>query len=117
MFDFRKIQLSDRDRACAALAVSDFRGCEYSFANNMAWHRLADTVITFDGDFYICCSFYDGEPEFVFPAGVPTDRQGRDRYLELFGRLERFAAKDGHLLRICSVTTIISRFTAAGILL
>ncbi len=104
MFDLRKIQLSDRDRANAALAVSDFRGCEYSFANNMAWHRLADTVITFDGDFYISCSFYDGEPVFIFPAGVPLDGQGRDRYLELFGRLERFVSEQGHLFRVCSVT-------------
>lgn len=104
MFDFRKIQLSDKDRAKAALAVSNFRGCEYSFANNMAWHRLADTVITFDGDFYICCSFYDGQPVFIFPAGVPLDQQGRAKYLDLFARLERFAAMDGHLLRVCSVT-------------
>lgn len=104
MFDFRKIQLSDRDRANAALGVSDFQGCEYSFANNLSWHRLADTLMTFDGDFYISCSFYDGEPVFIMPAGVPLDGQGRARYLDLFCRLERFVARDGHLLRVCSVT-------------
>ena len=73
MFDFRKIQLSDKEAVNEKLAVSDFRGCEYSFANNMAWQRLNDTLICFYKDLYICCSFEDGQPYITFPAGVKSD--------------------------------------------
>ena len=57
MFDFRKISFEDKEWITKCLAVSDFRGAEYCFANNMAWQRLNDTVITHHGDFYISCSF------------------------------------------------------------
>lgn len=46
MFDFRKISFEDKEWITKCLAVSDFRGAEYCFANNMAWQRLNDTVIT-----------------------------------------------------------------------
>lgn len=104
MFDFRKIELADRDRINAALAVSDFRGCEYSFANNLAWHRLADTVITFDGEFYVPCSFYGGKPVFTFPTGAALDVSGRGKYLELFSRLSKFALNSGADFKLGSVT-------------
>ena len=52
MLEFRTISLSDRKRITKALRASDFRGCEYSFANNMAWQRLADSKIAFYKDFY-----------------------------------------------------------------
>ena len=45
MFDFRKIELKDREWINELLKKSDFRGCEYSFANNFAWHRLYETKI------------------------------------------------------------------------
>ena len=73
MFDFRKISFEDKEWITKCLAVSDFRGAEYCFANNMAWQRLNDTVITHHGDFYISCSFEDGQPYFTFPAGVKID--------------------------------------------
>lgn len=68
MLEFRTIELSDRDWINELLGISDFRGCEYSFANNMAWRRLNDTQITRYKDFYISCAFDDGKPYFTFPA-------------------------------------------------
>ena len=70
MLEFREIQISDKERITAALRASDFRGCEYSFANNMAWRRLADSKITFFKDFYISCAFdtSDRIPAFTFPS-------------------------------------------------
>ena len=103
MFDFRKICLSDKDRIKSCLAVSDFRGCEYSFANNLAWCRLADTVITFDGDFYISCSFYDGQPWFTFPSGVKTDELGKERYIELFARLKKYTEDQNRSFTVTSI--------------
>ena len=37
MLNFRQITLADRPWIQTALRQSDFMGCEYSFANNLAW--------------------------------------------------------------------------------
>ena len=47
MLGFRDIDITDKDRITAALEHSQFMGCEYSFANNMAWKRLGDSQIAF----------------------------------------------------------------------
>ena len=57
MLEFRDITLNDKERITSALRQSDFMGCEYSFANNMAWKRLAGSKIAFFREFYICCAF------------------------------------------------------------
>lgn len=88
MFDFRKISFEDKEWITKCLAVSDFRGAEYCFANNMAWQRLNDTVITHHGDFYISCSFEDGQPYFTFPAGVKIDVEGKEKYIRLLMSLK-----------------------------
>jgi len=103
MFDFRKITLADKDWITEKLAVSDRRGCEYCFANNLAWHRLADTVITEHDGFYICCSFEEGIPVFTFPTGVTTEERNRDRFFKLFSELEKFTDYQGKPFVLCSV--------------
>ncbi len=103
MFDFREIKLSDRDWINDKLAISDFRGCEYSFANNLAWRRLSDTLIASYKEFYICCSFYDGNPVFTFPSGVKCDSAGMEKYVRLFSDLKDFVEKQGKKLAIASV--------------
>ncbi len=106
MFEFRKIQLSDKNKINACLKISDFRGCEYCFANNLAWNRLADTQISFYDDFYISCSFYDGMPYITFPSGVTTDtEQGRKKYIELFSSLKNYMISKNHSLNISSVSS------------
>lgn len=69
MLTLRTIELSDRDWVNEALRKSDFMGCEYSFANNLAWRRLNDTQITQWNGFYLSCSWFDGQPVFTYPAG------------------------------------------------
>lgn len=105
MFDFRKIQLSDKEAVNEKLAVSDFRGCEYSFANNMAWQRLNDTLICFYKDLYICCSFEDGQPYITFPAGVKSDDSGKEKYIQLFSELKKYMERQGRPLIVSSVNT------------
>lgn len=99
MLEFRRITLDDREKVNKALAVSDFKGCEYSFANNLAWCRLADSKICFYKDFYIVCSFgnEDGIPTFILPSG------SRD-YREVITEMRNFSNSMGHPLRICGVT-------------
>ena len=104
MFDFRKIELTDRDEVNARLAVSDRMGCEYSFANNFAWHRLNDTLICLHGDFYILMSIFGGEPVIVFPSGASDDAVGREKLISLLAELEKFITDNGHQFKVCSVT-------------
>ena len=99
MLEFRTISLSDRERITKALRASDFRGCEYSFANNMAWQRLAGSKIAFYKDFYICCAFdtEDGIPHFVLPAGEGD-------YRDVIAEMKLFSCSVGKPLVISGVT-------------
>ncbi|MBQ8296419.1 MAG: DUF2156 domain-containing protein [Ruminococcus sp.] len=99
MLEFRDIDISDKDKINSALQKSDFMGCEYSFANNMAWRRLSDSKITFYKDFYITGAFTteDGIPSFVFPAGEGD-------YKELFAEMRRYTEFMGKPLRVSGVT-------------
>lgn len=99
MLEFRQITLEDRDRINTALEKSGFMGCEYSFANNLAWCRLADSRICFYKDFYIICAFDtpDGIPVINFPSG-------EGNYTELFAELKKFAENSGSPLRIGGIT-------------
>ncbi|MDR0974975.1 MAG: phosphatidylglycerol lysyltransferase domain-containing protein [Ruminococcus sp.] len=68
MLEFHELTIEEKSRADKALRASDFRGCEYSFSNNLAWRRAADSKIAFYKDFYICAAT---NPEFscINPAG------------------------------------------------
>lgn len=104
MFEFREIQLNDRDWISECLQKSDFRGCEYSFANNMAWRRLSDTKICKYGEFYISRSLdEDGKPYFTFPTGVEFGNEGIEKYKRLFAELKEYADSLGVPLKISSV--------------
>ena len=69
MLDYKVIELSDRIWIKELLNKSDFRGCEYNFANNFAWHRLYDTTICRYKNFYISRSKKYGL-RYTFPAGT-----------------------------------------------
>lgn len=99
MLDFRNISLNDREKINTALQKSDFMGCEYSFANNLAWCRLADSKICFYKDFYIICAFgnSDGIPVFTFPSGEGD-------YTELFYEMKKFSENMSCPLKINGVT-------------
>lgn len=96
MLEFKEIQLSDRTWINNLLNYSDFMGCEYSFANNLAWRRLNSSRISRYKDFYISSSTVDGQLYFTFPAG-------KGNYNDLFEQLKMYAAANGEPLRISSV--------------
>ncbi|MDE6797002.1 MAG: phosphatidylglycerol lysyltransferase domain-containing protein [Ruminococcus sp.] len=98
MLDFRDIAISDKKHINRCLAMSDFMGCEYTFANNMAWKRLADSKIAFYKDFYIVCSrTEDNKPYFVMPSGSGD-------YSEIFAELKKYSNSMGVPLTITGVT-------------
>lgn len=99
MLEFRYITLGDRDKINTALRYSDFMGCEYSFANNLAWCRLADSKICFYKDFYIVCAFgsEDGIPSFILPSG-------KGDYRDVIDEMKRSSQNMGAPLKLCGVT-------------
>ena len=97
MLEFRDIDITDRNRINKALRESDFRGCEYSFANNMAWKRLGDSKIAFYKDFYLCTAFKGGQPRFILPSGSGS-------YREVISEMRTFSENMGYPLLISNVT-------------
>ncbi|MDR0947404.1 MAG: DUF2156 domain-containing protein [Ruminococcus sp.] len=95
MLEFRTIKLNDRERINEILRMSDFRGCEYTFANNMAWRRKSHSKICIYKDFYICGAC---EPEivFCFPAG-------KGDYKGIFDELKKFSESHNQTLKISGV--------------
>lgn len=94
--DFKVIELSDRPWITEILKMSDFRGCEYNFSNNFAWHRLYNTSICRYKNFYISRSMKYGL-RFTFPAGSGD-------YKDLFLTLKKEAEELGSPLMVSSVT-------------
>lgn len=65
MLEFRPVLLSDKKWADELLALSDFRGCEYTFGNNFCWQNIYDIKICRYKDFYLL----KNSNGFFFPAG------------------------------------------------
>lgn len=99
MLEFRTITLEDREWICQALKSSDYRGCEYSFANNMAWRRLSGSQIARYNDFYLCCAMEteDGIPSFCYPAGEGD-------HLDVIAQMRAFSASRNAPLSIWNVS-------------
>ena len=99
MLEFSVIDITDKERITKALNKSQFMGCEYSFANNMAWRRLGDSQIAFYKDFYICCSFRseDGIPRFFLPSGEGS-------YRDVICSMKEYANSLGKPLEIAGIT-------------
>ena len=69
MINFREIELKDRTWIEERLKVSDFKGCDYSFANNYIW-RLSNHIRIADVEgFYCLKSYWTDHFVYTFPAG------------------------------------------------
>lgn len=69
VLDFKRIEISDRERAMELLAQSDFRGCDYTFGNNFVWRGVYNVECCFAEGFYICKSGKGKSTRFIFPTG------------------------------------------------
>lgn len=65
MLQFREIELKDKQWADSRLAESNFRGCEYSFGNNIMWKSIYDMHVCDRQDFY----YLENKYGFMYPAG------------------------------------------------
>lgn len=75
MLTFRCIELSDRAWVTELLSRSGFQSCEHSFANNLAWRRIDDSMLARYKDFYICRGVEEGKPSYAMPAGSGDYRE------------------------------------------
>ena len=98
MFDFRDIELTDKLWIDELLAKSDFMGCEYSFANNVAWRRLSDSVISRYKDFYLISTQDDDNIYLTYPGGEGD-------ILELINTFYKYCNDLGKGFVLSSVTT------------
>lgn len=98
MLEFHELTLDDRDWAMAALRASDFMGCEYSFANNLAWRRLYGTTVAQLDGFFVNKALIDGVPTFTYPAGSGDVRV-------MLQTLMHYANAQGHPLILTGVTS------------
>lgn len=104
MLEFHDIDISDKEWINSILQKSDFRGCEYSFANNMAWKRLSNSKICRFRDFYICRSDNDnGGYSFTFPAGDGDFR-------EVLMQMKKYSENSGHTLKLWNVSPETAAF-------
>lgn len=65
MLEFKEIELTDKEWIDPLLAISDYRGCEYSFVNNFVWRKIYNVTCARFQDFYIT----KHGNKFVYPAG------------------------------------------------
>lgn len=66
---FKRIELSDMERARGFLEESDFRGCEYTFGNNFVWRNTYNIEVCFAEEFYFCKQGEGKNTRFIFPTG------------------------------------------------
>lgn len=72
---FRKIELSDKIRACGLLEKSNFRGCEYTFGNNFVWRDIYNVEICFFEDFYFVKQLNGENTRILYPSGSGSVRR------------------------------------------
>lgn len=66
---FKRIEISDMERAKECLALSNFRGCEYTFGNNFVWRNVYEMEVCFAEGFYFLKQNSGLNTRFIFPAG------------------------------------------------
>jgi len=88
MIEFKNVEISDREWASELLALSDFRGCEYSFGNNYMWSEVFDIKIARYKDFYLIKNKFG----FAFPAGRGGIREITEVLLDCTGGDLRFSS-------------------------
>ncbi len=67
--EFKRIELSDMEKARELLAESDFRGCEYTFGNNFVWRNVYNVEVCFAEGFYFVKNGSGKGTRFIYPAG------------------------------------------------
>lgn len=98
MLEFKTIELSDRDWMEKCFKESDFRGCEYSFANLFIWRKVSKVLVAQIGGM-LCITGKNPEGEWIFnyPAGNGNAKAVMDS-------LRKKAEEQGKICRFRGIT-------------
>ncbi|MEG2233261.1 MAG: phosphatidylglycerol lysyltransferase domain-containing protein [Oscillospiraceae bacterium] len=69
MLEFRKVELSDKERITSLLHSAPDRGCEYTFGNIFIWRDVYGTKVAFTDDGLCVIRFEREVDAFLFPFG------------------------------------------------
>lgn len=109
---FRRIELSDKNRARELLEKSGFRGCEYTFGNNFVWRDVYKVEVCFFEDFYFVKQLDGDDTRFLYPAGTGSAERA-------VGLISEYCRENGLKPRILAnkdkaeeITAIFTDFSA-----
>lgn len=71
--NFRRIEISDKEKAEQCLKKSCFRGSEYTFGNNFVWRNIYNVEVCFFENYYFTKQGRGSYTRFVYPAGGSGD--------------------------------------------
>ncbi len=69
MIEFKTLELNDREAIEKCLKASDFKSCDYSFANNYIWRRSNNIEFAIFDGFYCLKSVWKEGTVYTYPAG------------------------------------------------
>lgn len=84
--EFRRIEITDKERVTEYLKRSDFRGCDYTFGNNFVWRSVYNVEVCFSDEFYFCKFGRGNDIKFAFPAGGGNVRDAVAPIIEYCGK-------------------------------
>lgn len=108
--NFRRIEISDKERAEECLRRSDFRGSEYSFGNNFVWRNAYNVEVCFYKQFYFVKQGVCEKTRFIYPAGGSEDNDEIKYVIEL---LSEYTAENSLPLRVYANEDITHKVASA----
>lgn len=109
--NFRRIEITDKERAEECLRRSNFRGSEYSFGNNFVWRNAYNVEICFYEQFYFVKQGVGENTRFLYPAGGSEEP---DEIIHVIELISEYATENELPLRVfandemsCKVAVVI----------
>lgn len=102
--EFKRVELSDMEKAREHLAISDFRGCEYTFGNNFVWRNTYNVEICFAEGLYFIKNGSGRGTRFIYPAGGGNMKTA-------VGLLEEYCLEKEIPLTICANKDVTQKLT------
>lgn len=102
--EFKRVELSDMEKAREHLAISDFRGCEYTFGNNFVWRNTYNVEICFAEGLYFIKNGSGRGTRFIYPAGGGNMKTA-------VGLLEEYCSEKEIPLTICANKDVTQKLT------
>ncbi|MDR2621061.1 MAG: phosphatidylglycerol lysyltransferase domain-containing protein [Dysgonamonadaceae bacterium] len=69
MLDFKPVTIDDKEAIQKFFDKTDFRNCDFSFANIFCWQNYYNTAFAIEGDFLFFHFKTSGHPGYLFPIG------------------------------------------------